>query len=100
MITQQGTPTFFFTLSVADTKWPDLHSFMPRHAPAASHQQYQWRICNLISNPHVASQYMEKRFKIFLEEVLQKGLATKDYWCRFVTNHIPIKFQCIQYLNS
>ena len=29
MINQQGTPTFFFTLSAADTKWPDLHALMP-----------------------------------------------------------------------
>jgi len=29
MITQIGCPTFFFTLSAADTKWHDLHMVMP-----------------------------------------------------------------------
>ena len=29
MINQQGTPTFFFTLSAIDTKWPDLHARRP-----------------------------------------------------------------------
>ena len=29
MINQQGTPTFFFTLSATDTKWPDLNALIP-----------------------------------------------------------------------
>ena len=29
MINQQGRPTFFFTLSATDTKWPDFHVRMP-----------------------------------------------------------------------
>ena len=33
MITQLGSPTFFFTLSVADTKWTDLHMLMPCPRP-------------------------------------------------------------------
>ena len=33
MINQQRTPTFFLTLSAADTKWPDLHALMPSKAP-------------------------------------------------------------------
>ena len=33
MTNQQGTSTFFFTLSAADTKWPDLHALMPSKAP-------------------------------------------------------------------
>ena len=34
MITQLGCPSFFFTLSVTDTKWPELHSLMlvPSHS--------------------------------------------------------------------
>ena len=40
MINQQGTPTFFFTLSAADTKWPDLHALMPGKAPNDSTQVY------------------------------------------------------------
>ena len=29
MITQIGTPTFFYMLSMADMSWPDLHKLMP-----------------------------------------------------------------------
>ena len=66
MINQQGTPTFFFTLSAADTKWPDLHALMPGKAPNDSVQVYQWKVHNIISNPHITSQYMHNRFKTFL----------------------------------
>ena len=85
MITQQGTPILFFTLSVADTKWKDLHALMPTQDPSTSNQHQQWKIQNIIANPHIASQYMHNRFKIFLEEVLQKGLHITDSWCRSVT---------------
>ena len=33
MITQLQCPTLFFTLSVADTKWPDLHVIMQEASP-------------------------------------------------------------------
>ena len=29
MLNQIGTPTFFYTLSMADMSWPDLHKLMP-----------------------------------------------------------------------
>ena len=48
MINQQGTPTFFFTLSAADTKWPDLHALMPSKSPNGSSQVYQWKAHNII----------------------------------------------------
>lgn len=36
MITQIDNPTFFFTLSAADTKWHDLHMLMPGKSPTNS----------------------------------------------------------------
>ena len=32
MITQLGCPSLFFTLSTADTKWPEFHNLMPIHS--------------------------------------------------------------------
>ena len=72
MINQQGTPMFFLTLSATDKKWQDLHALMAGKAPNDSGQVYQWKVHNIISNPHITSQYMHNRFKITLEEVLQK----------------------------
>ena len=40
MINQQGTPTLFFTLSVDDTKWSDLHAMMPTLHPSDSDQHH------------------------------------------------------------
>ena len=85
MITQLGTPTLFFTLSAADTKWHDLHQLMPGIPPTNPADQHKWRIKNIIANPHLASQYIHCRFTLFLEEVLKKGLHTTDYWCRYAT---------------
>ena len=89
MITQQGKPTFFFTLIATDTKWKYLHALMPTQDPSTSNQHNQWNINKIISNPHIVSQDMHNRFKIFLEEVLYKGLSTIDFWCRFVISHTP-----------
>ena len=48
MINQQGTPMFFFTLSVDDTKWPDLHALMPAERPTSLAQDYQCKVHNII----------------------------------------------------
>ena len=55
MINQQGTPTFFFTLSVADTKWPNSHALMLVGCPTGSAQDYQSKIHNIILDPHITS---------------------------------------------
>ena len=78
MINQQGTPTFFFTLSATDTKWPGLHDLMSARHPTGLAQHYQCNIQNIISNPHITLQYMHNRFKTFLQEVLQKGFHITD----------------------
>ena len=83
IINQQGTPMFFFTLSATDTKWTDLHALMPAKSPKGSAQVYQWKVHNIISNPHITSQYMHNRFKTFLQEVLQKGFHITDSWCMY-----------------
>ena len=80
---QHGTPTIFFTLSAADTKWPDLHTTMPSNPPSNSHEKTRWRIQNVVANPHRESQYIHYRFTIFLKEVFLKGFLVKDYWCRY-----------------
>lgn len=87
MITQIGSPTFFFTINAVDTKWHNLDMLMPGKCPTKSNDAYQWRIQNIFGNPHIASQYMYIGFQHFLEEVLQKGLHTTDYWCRYISKH-------------
>ena len=81
MIIQQGTPMFFFTLSANDTKWLDLNALILGDLPTDLDQHHQTKIHNIISNAHIESKYMNNRFKIFLEEVLQKGFHITDSWC-------------------
>ena len=85
MINQQGTPMFFFTLSATDKKWPDLDALMHVGRPTSLAQDYQWKIQKIVSNPYITSQYMHNIFKMFLEEVLQKGFHITDSWCRCFT---------------
>jgi len=83
MISQLDCPTFFFTLSAVDTKWPDLHAIMPGCLPSDIAKQQKWRNDNIISNPHLTSLYMHHRFPAFREIILEKHLNTKDYWYRY-----------------
>ena len=80
MIIHLGSPTFFFTLSAADTKCPNFHMLRPCPLPTSFPAQFQRRIQNIIANPHISSLYMHHRFTIFLEEIPQKTFHTKDYW--------------------
>ena len=88
MITQLGSQTLLFTLSVVETKWIDLHMLMPCPHPSSLPTQFQWRIQNIITNPHIASLYMHHQFTIFLEEILQNISHTKDCWCKFASSPI------------
>ena len=78
---------FFFTLSATNTKWSDLHALIATQCLGGSDQLNKQNIHNIISNPHITPQYMHNRFKIFLEEVLQKWLNTIYFWCMSIITH-------------
>jgi len=48
MITQLGCPYLFFTLSAADTKWPELHNLMPIHSHSQSLNEHCMKFENVI----------------------------------------------------
>ncbi|XP_057822398.2 uncharacterized protein LOC131034818 [Cryptomeria japonica] len=83
MVIQIGCPTLFFTLSVADTKWPDLHTIMPSTTPTNPYAASKWRLQNIVQNPHLTALYMHHRFTAFRAEVLEKLLGATDYWYRY-----------------
>ncbi|XP_057857720.1 uncharacterized protein LOC131066866 [Cryptomeria japonica] len=82
MVIQIGCPMLFFTLSDADTKWPDLHNIMPTTTPTNPYATARWRLQNIVQNPHLTAMYMHHRFTAFHEEVLEKLLGANDYWYR------------------
>ena len=81
-------PAIFFTLSAADTVWPDfmracrpeLSEEKAKRLPARARQ----RLLN--ENPGIATRHFQRRFKAFFDEVLNgeaKPLGEiTDYFCR------------------
>ena len=61
----------FFTFSVVDLHWPELQKLMPHGKSSLTNQETnKHRHQDLIKNPHIATWFFEKRFKLFLEKVL------------------------------
>jgi Helitron helicase-like domain at N-terminus len=91
MIAQIGTPTFFYTLSMADMSWPDLHKLMPDNpfAPGLTPtQSSQIRFHNVATNPHIIANYLSTKHRHLLDTVLQHldledNAHVLDFWYRF-----------------
>jgi hypothetical protein len=49
-----------------------------------SSEQRQW---NIIKNPHIAVWFFNKRFNIFLKEVLIPQWDLEDYWYQYKWQH-------------
>ena len=58
LIQTKGPPTFFWTVSAADTYWPELHKLIPHDNSNPTHFQ---KIQGVISNPHTTDWYFTKR---------------------------------------
>src|SRR5947207_12319546 len=85
----------FFTLSAADTHWPDLHRLIEEARaqstggpplaistldPEAAQRR---RLDNLINFPHICAAFLYHRVRLFLHVVKKiPGLEYVDYWCR------------------
>jgi ATP-dependent DNA helicase PIF1 len=91
MIEQIGTPTLFYTLSMADMSWPDLHKLMPDDPFAVGltpGQSSQIRFHNVARNPHIVANYLSTKHQILLDTVLQHldiqdNARVSDFWYRF-----------------
>jgi hypothetical protein len=96
MVSQLGCGHIFFTLSAADTHWPDLHRLIEEARaqstggplldistlePEAAQRR---RVDNLITFPHICAAFLHHRFRLFLDVVKKiPGLEYVDYWCRY-----------------
>ena len=61
----------FFTFSAADFYWPELHKLMPDCGSEEDEAEMsKKRQQNIIDNPHIAAWFFDRRFKIFLKDVL------------------------------
>ena len=90
MIEQIGPPTLFYTLSMADLSWPDLHRLMPENPFAeglTSGQSYRIRCRNLANNPHIVSSYLSVKHQHLRETVFNHldsscESSLVDFWYR------------------
>jgi hypothetical protein len=79
LIESKGTPTFFWTVSAADTYWPQLHELMP-HDPNPTHSK---KIQAVINNPHLADWYFTQRLSDLIKQWLYKEMDAEWHWYRF-----------------
>lgn len=82
IVTNVGTPTFFFTFSSADMHWPELHSLLQDSdsgLDCASQDKRQ----NVIDNPHIVDWFFTQRLESFVKYWLYDTLDAKWHWYRF-----------------
>ena len=90
MIEQIGTPTLFYTLSMADLSWPDLHRLMPEdpfQIGLTAGESFRIRSRNLANNPHIVSAYLSVKHQHLRETVFNHlrescEAPVSDFWYR------------------
>ena len=74
IVTNVGTPTFFFIFSSADMHWPELHVLFGHDAVVTSSKE---RRKNVVNNPHVVDWFFTQRLGHFLKYWLYETLDAK-----------------------
>lgn len=90
MVEQIGPPTLFYTLSMADLSWPDLHRLMPKdpfQEGLLPGESYRIRCHNLANNPHIVASYLSVKHQHLRETVFQHLCVSSpaplaDFWYR------------------
>ena len=80
MVKQIGPASVFFTFSVADHQWPDLHRFLDVENHANIYEA-------IAHSPLTVDSYVLKRFEIFFNEFFRPYLNIKDHWYRVEWQH-------------
>ena len=81
LIQTKGPPTFFFTVSAADTYWPELHiNLMPHDNANPTHSM---KINAVINNPHITDWYFTKRLSDLSKHWLYDQMDAEWHWYRF-----------------
>ena len=96
MVKQCSCGHIFFTLSAADTHWPDLHRLieevraiemgqLPLDITTLTPEQAQRRrVANVNDYPQICASFLYYRFKLFLNTIKKiPQLDYVEYWCRF-----------------
>ena len=79
IVTNVGTPTFFFTFSSADMHWPELHAPFGDTSNTTSEVRRQ----NVINNPHIVDWFFTQRLESFIKHWSYNTLDAKWHWFRY-----------------
>ena len=82
LIEQKGPPTFFWTVSSADTFWPELHKLLPH--TAGTNSNHNSRICALVDNPHITDWFFYTKLTDWVQRWLYSVLNL------FLTYSLPV----------
>lgn len=86
LVHNMNSPHLFFTFSAADVQWHDLHQHMPAYTGedfVRDPNRHRIASKSLTENPHIAADYLHRRFSLFFKHVLRTLLPVVDYWYRF-----------------
>ena len=73
-----GTPSIFWTLSMADFHWPDIHDLFSINEDDSNDFRQ-----NIIDNPHIVDWLFTDRVKSFVKYWLYENLNAEWHWYRF-----------------
>ena len=82
IVTSVGTPTFFFTFSLSDMHWPDLHAVFGNDNATTEERQIA-----VINNPQIVDWFFTQRLKILLSNGCTKHLMPKGIGIDLNTIH-------------
>ena len=72
LLNQKGPPIFFWTVSSADTYWPELHNLVMH--PPGTQPTHRMRVQAVINNLHITDWYFSSK----LSEWIDRPLAIQD----------------------
>lgn len=77
LLDQKGPPTFFWTVSSADTYWPELHNLMMH--PSGAQLTHQMRVQAVINNPHITDWYFSYKLSDYLNVTFNCKFSGFEY---------------------
>lgn len=86
MVKDLNGQTLFFTASAADLQWADLYKHMPeagRRKDLSEKERNKLNSRLLQENPHITAEYLDRRWRLFMETVLMPKFGVLDYWYRY-----------------
>jgi hypothetical protein len=79
LIEQNGPTTLFWTVSVADNHWPELHKLVPH---AAEPPTLSMRVQAIIDHPHITDWFFTTKLSDFVQHWLYESLDAQWHWYR------------------